>query len=477
MSKRILGTLLVIASIAAFHLLGSQAETPPLWYGSVSAKIFSDPVSAADRYIFLGGDKGKRTFKLFEIDAGGRLTAESVAMGFLPFSPIVSGNMIVLADSARMVRGFSVPGLKLEWESGTIEQFKVPPVKIDNSRFIVQSTSNSLFCLDSQTGKPIWDKVFTDTLVNYAAGKVIICIHGFNDLKSPKWRASAIDPEDGSLLWTTDANLSQDTPLFVQNVCVLSSSEGEIIIYDQESGTPLFKNQVKGLKAAQILDEALIMLASGGSRMVCMSLMTGNSWSTTMQSGFIGAAKYGDRLLLLDKKSLRCVEVSSGAQIWRKTLDDVYNGFPHRKGIFVTHKDSFFSRNTFGSYVETGSVQSLWMASGRSLFMRPLVVDNGDLLLSYDGTYRLMPKPDASGSAPATAIPASISDPTTSNIKFWKDDLASGTAANASPTVSASQNTASGAEVLTPKSPAINPRPGTDGLSENLLDDGWHKTD
>ncbi|MDD3146400.1 MAG: PQQ-binding-like beta-propeller repeat protein [Candidatus Riflebacteria bacterium] len=477
MSKRILGALLVIASIAAFHLLGSQSETPAVWHGSVNAKVFSDPVSVADRCIFLGGDKGKRFFKLFEVDADGKVTAESVQMNIFPFSPVVSGNMVILADSARMVRGFSVPGLKLEWESGTLEQFKVPPVTIDNNRFIVQSTANALFCLDSKTGKPIWDKVFTDTLVNYAAGKVIICIHGFNDLKKPKWRASALSSEDGSLLWTSDAILSQDTPLFVQNVCVLSSNEGEILIFDQESGIQLFKNQVKGLKAAQILDETLIMLASGGSRIVCMSLMTGNSWSTTMQSGFMGAAKYGERLLLLDKKNLRCVEVSSGAQIWRKELDDVYNGFPFRKGIFITHKDSFFSRNTFGSYIETGSSHSTWMATGRSLFMRPMVVDNGDFLLSYDGTFRLMPKPSTGGAVIESTVPAQISDPTAANIKFWKDEVATGTNASGGVAVSTPDETPSDNGTLTPKSPAINPRPTVEGSSENLLDDGWQKAD
>lgn len=465
MSKRLTGILLIIAGIAAFHLLGSQPETNPLWYNQISAKIYSDPVSAGDRYVFLGGDKGKREFKLFEFDAQGKLSAESLQMSFLPYSPIVVGNMVVVGDSARVVRGFSVPGLKLEWESGTVEPIKIPPVKLDNENFLVQSDAHTLFCLNSKTGKPVWDKIFSDSLVNFAAGRVIVCIHGYDDLKTPKWKASALNPEDGSTVWTINLSLSQDTPLFVQNVCVLASSEGEILIADQESGSVLHRHPVKGMKAVQILDETLIMLASGGSRVICMSLMTGNSWSTTMQSGFIGAAKFGERLMLIDKKNLRCLDVTTGSQLWRRELEDVYNAFPHRNGIFTTHKDSFFSRQTYGSYIGTESGRNIWMASSRGLFMKPLPTSYGDLLVSYEGSIRMMPKPAGSEVTPTkTATPTQVLDPTADNINFWKENNASATTAAASASVAAPQEEAA----------SESPSEEIDG---QVKDDGWLKKD
>ncbi len=388
-----MGMILVVAGLAAFHFLGSQPETPPLWKNGVSAKIFSDPISVGENYIFLGGDKGRKIFKLFAINRQGELAAESPTLSSFPFPPIVTGDTIILGDSARMIRGFSLPDLKIKWESGTMEQFKLPPTKVSEDRFLIQSTKHVLFCLDSQTGKPVWERSFVDTLVNFAVGKVIVCLHGYTDLKVPQWKATAISPETGETVWTLTLPLSHDTPLFVQNICVLSSNEGEIIIVNQNDGSVLHKNTVKGLKAVQILDQTLVMLAAGGSRVVCMSLMTGSSWSTTLQSGFNGAAKYGERILLTDKKSLRCLDVDTGAQFWRRDLANVYNAFPHRRGIFVTHKDSFFSRETYGSYIETGTGQSTWQAMGRSLFMQPLITNEGDFVISYDGQYRMLPKP------------------------------------------------------------------------------------
>jgi len=471
MSKRLIGIVLVLACVAAFHLLGSHVETPPVWSRAISAKVFSDPVAAGDNFVFLGGDKGKRSFKLFEVDAAGSLVAESPELNSLPFQPITLGDMVIIGDSSRMVRGFSVPGLKLVWENGTVEQFKIAPMKVDDEKIIIQSTASTLFCIDSRTGKPVWEYTFSDTLVNYAVGRVIVCLHGYNDLKEPKWKATAINPEDGTVAWTFAAlPLGQDTPLFVQNICVMASNEGEIMIFDQEHGTLLHKNEIKGLKASQILDDILIMLASGGSRVVCMSLMTGASWSTTVQAGYLGAARYGNRLMLCDKKALRCLDAGTGEQLWKRDLSDVYNAFPHRRGIFVTHKDSFFARTTYGSYIETDSNRTVWATGGRSLFMKPLVTNAGDLLLSYDGYYMMMPKPVYELSSDQ----APLVDPTQNNIKFWKDETATAPAGV----------TASGSELQSAPaaSATVNPadkvgEPLTSDGTSTGIDDGWKKTD
>ena len=471
MSKRLIGIVLVLACVAAFHLLGSHVETPALWSRAISAKVFSDPVAAGDNFVFLGGDKGKRSFKLFEVDAAGSLVAESPELNSLPFQPIALGNMVITGDSSRMVRGFSVPGLKLAWENGTVEQFRIAPIKVDTDKILIQSTASTLFCIDSRTGKPVWEYTFSDTLVNYAVGKVIVCLHGYNDLKEPKWKATALNPEDGSVAWSFAAvPLGQDTPLFVQNICVMASNEGEIMIFDLDHGTLLHKNEIKGLKASQILDDMLIMLASGGSRIVCMSLMTGASWSTTVQAGYLGAARYGNRLLLCDKKALRCLDANTGEQLWKKDLSDAYNAFPHRRGIFVTHKDSFFARTTYGSYVETDSNRTLWATGGRSLFMKPLVTNAGDLLLSYDGYYMMMPKPayELSSGQAATV------DPTQNNIKFWKDETAT---APAGVTASGSELQPSTDAPADAKQADSTGKPPVAQGTEISIDDGWKKTD
>mgnify|MGYP000963963782 CR=1 FL=1 len=421
MSSRLLGIILIIISILAFHLLGSQPETRALWQRDLSDKIYSDPVAVGNSFVFVAGDKGKKEFRLYEIDDTGKTSAQSVQLPNLPFEPIGYNDMVVVGDYARMIRGFSVPGLQIAWETGTIEPFRIPPIK-SGENLIVQSEHNVLFCLDSKTGKPVWDHTFTDTLINYGVDKTIICLHGYADLKNPRWKATALDAETGEVLWTSTAPLSADTPLFAQNICVLASNEGEMLIVDQFSGNLLYKHTVKGLKAVQILNEHLIMLAAGGSRLICLSLMDGRSWTTTMQSNLTGIARYGSRLMIADKKNIRCLGIDDGAALWTLGLEDIYNAVPYRNGIFVTHKDSFFARTTYGSYIESDRPTSRWVAHGKSNFMKPLLTDAGELLLSYNGNIRMMPKA-ATGDAPSDiSIPG---QKTPGEPDFWKNKNAS----------------------------------------------------
>ncbi len=423
MSSRLLGIILIIISILAFHLLGSQPETQALWQRSISKKIYSDPLAVADRFVFVGGDKGKREYWLYELNDSGVITAQSVKLPNLPFEPVGYDNMVVIGDYARMIRGFSVPGLQLAWETGAIEPFRIAPIK-SGDNLIVQSDHNVLFCLESKTGKPVWDHTFTDTLVNYGVDKTIVCLHGYTDLKDPKWKATALDSETGEVLWTSSAPLSADTPLFTQNICVLASSEGEMLIVDQFTGNLLYKHPVKGLKALKVMNEHLIMLAAGGSRLICLSLMDGKSWTTTMQSNLTGIARYGSRLLIADKKNVRCIGVDDGSAAWTRSLEDVYSAVPYRNGIFVTHKDSFFARTTYGSYIETDKPISRCIAHRNSNFMKPLFTSAGELLLAYNGDIRMMPR-TASGDSPSDIrIPG---QKTPGEPNFWKDKGASET--------------------------------------------------
>lgn len=418
MSNKVIGIILIIAGILAFHLFGSQPETRAIWQNTLSEKIYTTPLAFGDNFVFLAGDKGKREYKYIQIDSTGKITASSIDLPSSPFDPIAFDGIMVSGDRARMVRGFSVPGLEVLWESATMQPFQIGPVKAGKDNFLIQSDRSLLFCLEAKTGKPVWDKTFTEDLVNYGADKTVVCIHGHTDVKNLSLKATGLDVDTGAELWTLEHKVNEDTPIFIQDICVLSSQEGETLLIDQNTGQLLYKHPLAGLKAVQILDDILIMLASGGSRLVCLSLMTGSSWTTTMQSGFVGAAKYGNRLLVADKKHLRCLDATSGSLIWNRTLEDVYNAFPFRNGIFVTHKDSFLARETYGSYIETATSESLWLAYDRNTFNKPLATSHGDLLTSYGGTYRMMQKAKST----TTSDPSTIPTPT---INFWKDRTAS----------------------------------------------------
>ena len=394
MSKRLIGVILVITGILAFHLLGSQPETSPIWIKHAGMKNYSSPVSSNGHAIFISGQKSKRKYKLTQVDNEGNIE-KSIELPILPHPPISFRDKIVVSDKGQMIRGFSVPGLKLLWESGSMEPQRFPPLKINSEHFLIQSTKNLLFCLDSKTGQPVWSKQFNDNLISFSADQVITCIHGYTDVKKPAWKITALNKEDGEELWTFNGPVSPEPPFFYQNVCIHTNSEGQVLFLNQFTGEQIYKNEVSGLRITKILENKLILLSSGGSRIVCLSLITGNSWTTTLQSGFVAIAKAGNKLIIVDKKSVRAVDADSGTGLWSRNLEDVYNAFAFRKGIFVTHKDSFFSRTTYGSYIDGQTGRTKWVSYGKGIFYKPLIMNKGDLLVSYPGDIKLIPKPQS----------------------------------------------------------------------------------
>jgi hypothetical protein len=85
------------------------------------------------------------------------------------------------------------------------------------------------------------------------------------------------------------------------------------------------------------------------------------------------------------------VHAADGSLVWTRNLEDIYNAFPFRKGLFITHKDSFFDRKTYGSYISVESAKSVWTTYGQGIFQKPLVTSLGDLVTSYNGMIRMMP--------------------------------------------------------------------------------------
>lgn len=411
MSKKIFGIIMVVCGILAFHLLGSEPETRAQWTTEINDKVYSDPVAAGGRMIFLGGDKGKKTYRLYELDQQGNKSAESVAMPVLTYQPLACGNMVAAVDKSNMIRGFSVPGLQLAWEAALQKPIVVDPAKTATGNLLVVSGRDAIFCLDSSNGQAIWDYQFTKPLAYFAVDQVLVCVNGHTDVKEPNWTMNGFDPETGEMLWSQEEAVSADGMKFVQGLGVTTGKAGNLIIFDQMSGQILYKHETPGLRLAELFDDRAILLAAGGSRIVCFSLMTGESWTTTLNSSFTGAAKFGSRLIFTTKKSIRCVDAPSGNLIWTRELGDIYNAFPFRKGIFITHKDSFFDRSTYGSYFSSEAATPVYTAYGRGLFMKPLLTGNGDLLLTYNGVARLMPPVSNAYEASEVDITPKIKDP------------------------------------------------------------------
>ena len=391
MSKKLLGILIVIGSLLVYSLYSVDISTPAKWQKQFDCEIYSEPISASSNILFWGGKMSEKKYKLFVIDTQGNKIAESISLPSSLFEPIVIGDIAIVADHARMLRGFSLPHLRAVWEAGSNDIFDKPPMKCGKN--VIQGSGRSIFCLSPKTGKQLWDITELEPIKNYTCDKVVISIHGQKDTKNPIWKCSAYEIEDGAEIWKLAEPVSSIAPIFVRNTCILTTKEGEGIILNQFTGEILYRTGAKGLVQVIGLDDSAIFAGMDFRNIVFFSLLTGKSWTTTINKDLVGAVQLGSRVVIADKVSVRCFDTASGDMLWSRKFGEIYSALPHRSGVFLAYKENFFAKETYAVCLGANSEKELWVAQGNSLFRKPYPLTEGDLLLSHSGNMRLMPIP------------------------------------------------------------------------------------
>lgn len=403
---------ILLAAIAIYHLNNYRFETPSLWQKQYDFKIYSDPIKVGEKNYFISGEKAFNKHFICETDSTGEITAKTPELPSTPYSPILIGKHIVVADAGRMIRGFAVPGLSIVWEQASEDFFKIEPVKLDENRVLVTGNHKTLFCINVSTGDPEWDCSLETPIISCGADKYIICLHQDPEKMEEvnSYCATAINPETGVVAWRI-TELENTPPLFAENICVLSSKGNHTIIVEQRSGNILFKNSDNRFKPEKILETHLLTLSKDKTNLIVASLETGDSWEIHLQSPFQDAIKIKDTIFLADKKTLYAFEISNGNKKWRLNLKDIYTIAHLRGGLFVTHKEHFTSRTTYGKFINPDTSEVFWTAAGEQLFLRPSAMKNGDYLVSYNGLARLMPLTAPANTSSASTPSDVVKDP------------------------------------------------------------------
>lgn len=412
MPKFIVGLLIIIIGVSAFQFYTSVTETPPIWKTTIEDKIYSESQIVNGNVVFLAGNKSRNLYKLYELDRDGKQVCIPKQLPNFPYDPLIVGKTMVVADKARMVRGFGLPGLNIEWEVGSNDPLPMGPKKCGKDNFIQASGKSAVYCFEAKSGKQLWDIQLYDDFRNYACDKVIIIIHGYPDQTSPMYKCTAYDLEEGMEIWTLkEVYVSAYNPVFVKNFVVLSTPEGEVLLVDQLSGEIKFRNGKNGFIPTKGFEDGCLMVSKDYSTAAYLSLQTGNSWTVPLTKELIGAAQIGSRVMIADKENLICYDADLGETIWKSKLGDIYEAYEYRNGIFVSYKDYFTARETYGAYIEANSSKNVWTAIARGTFKRPCPTNIGDFLICQDGSVRMMPKPKTTSSSNMSLPVVTMPDP------------------------------------------------------------------
>ena len=292
-----------------------------------------------------------------------------------------------------------------------------PTPVIEEGRIYVHFGAHGTACIDTSSGKTIWER--RDLPCNHHRGPgsspiiwndlLILTFDGF-DLQY----LVALDKKTGETVWKTNRNIEYGTDngdvmkaystphvFDVEGVQQLvSPSAGATIAYDPQSGKELWRVRSGGMNASgrPVMGQGMVFASSadGGFALFAAKLSGKGDvteshveWKTKK-----GATRYSSPILVgdllftaADKDVLSCLDPKTGEEIWQKRVGGTFTSSPIYAGgnlYFCNEEDSTFVVKPGAEFavIATNKLADGCLAS-------PAVAGNSLILRTKSAVYRV----------------------------------------------------------------------------------------
>ena len=206
------------------------------------------------------------------------------------------------------------------------------PVVVDGRVYVGQEYPKTFFCLDTLTGKPLWNYTtleYTDLHSPAVAnGKVYIAAENpFSPISYG--RLYCLDALTGEYIWnyTIGDGWYPLSPAIVNDKIYVGFGlyyygpmDGRVLCLNASTGTLIWNYTVGASpKAAAVAYDKVYV--SSSSRLFCLDAFTGAQiWNYTVACSTAPTAAY-DKVYVASDSRLFCLDAFTGAQIWNSTVD------------------------------------------------------------------------------------------------------------------------------------------------------------
>jgi len=387
MNRSTLGFLLVSAGLILGIFLMFPSSTPSIWELSFPPGIFSNPVRVGQNVFFVQGED-----RLYSIAPSGKVEAQAKLSDPLGQPLVALPKAVVAIGKQGRLTALSHADLKTIWHKELQLQSGSSSIAVFDNRLFVKGTPDSVWCLDGNTGNLLWESHPGGEIHEIVAGKEIFCLSETSEVKNKVWRISAISPIEGAILWKFPRPVEAEKPHEYTDYLVFCDASGTPVIVDRLSGEEKYRHPVVGLKLLGIAENYVLFLALGGSRIESLSFLSGNSWSATLPSPLLNVFGWGDSIVIVDGRSVRCVNAETGLIRWQKELGKTFNAFSAGNGICITYRTTSISLDTSFGCIDPENGKTIWVSCGMGIFWSPFLFDAGDMVFSQTGKVALMPK-------------------------------------------------------------------------------------
>jgi outer membrane protein assembly factor BamB len=256
--------------------------------------------------------------------------------------PVSDGTLIYSLDGEARVSAFRLSDGTRVWSRDLNPRFKRDKwafgggLAVAKDKLYITTGFRQLKVLNSQDGKPLWDKTL-DTAVHQApvvTDKLVI----INDVDN---HVTAFDLDSQDQIWTYQAIvepariLKSSGGVLAQNTLYAPFSSGELIAFDINNGTPLWNqvlarssrtnalSEIRDISGYPVVYKDTVYAASHSGMFAAMDLKTGERrWGITADSVNTPWVA-GDAVFLVTVQSeLMAVNRESGLIYWIKALNE-----------------------------------------------------------------------------------------------------------------------------------------------------------
>ncbi|MEE9452183.1 MAG: outer membrane protein assembly factor BamB [Gammaproteobacteria bacterium] len=264
-----------------------------------------------------------------------RDTGEGTRGAYLRLQPVVTGNVVVVAEANGWVRTYNADDGNVIWQVRTGSEISSGP-SMKNDTIVVGTRDAQVIALQRSDGLILWQAPVSNevlaapTLTN---DKVFV-ISVDNNL-------TALDLYNGERLWQYD-HFSPDlvlhansSPQVMNDLVIAGFADGKLLAFAENSGQlvwqraiaePVGQTEVDRLvdiAADPIISQGVIYAVAYQGSLVAMELDTGLVLWDREFSSYTGMALSGDRLFVSDMDStLWAFDRNNGQVVWRQ--EDLY---------------------------------------------------------------------------------------------------------------------------------------------------------
>lgn len=361
-------TVWVVAMDGTAYCLRDKGESVAvLWQRKIGAHpVYADLVYADGRLLVSSSDlrlwcldaqTGEVIWQHSALDEvairGRRYRADELACGgWYQSKPTAADGTIFVGTPSRFVFALDHETGAEKWRFEMGGAVSGAPAYADGRIFIGQKGDEYFFCLDANTGQPIWKQLvgWVWSSANVDSGRVLI---PGND-----GHLSCLDADTGHILWRyrTGSGAAPEPPIDSGRV-YFGSWDHYVYAFETTTGRLLWQFHTGGSpdSGAPIAYEDKLYVPMGGKRLCCLDAATGTViWEHHHTEGDMNAspALWNDRLFISlgirpgaipIASRIRCLNASNGTLIWEHSGGGITGpSVADGKVYFAATSDPFF---------------------------------------------------------------------------------------------------------------------------------------